>query len=239
MQRRRFLKTLGGIGTVGGLGVGATVLSSGSANAVQQYFSTLDLASDTGEVDYIAVYGDAHVDWKGFDTPAQQVRVRTTGEIVREGETSVTRDFYDSGLCDLDADDFMGNRGTTSTGSGTRGTILIDIGLDEDGDHDPDTDWAIVQAEDYNDPYEIPENPVPADFLTVEEDGESRNFFGYMTDYYTFYDENGSELYEIEGDWELRFTVENITSTASDGGGQRGGNNGAVASTTNESADLD
>lgn len=231
MERRDYLKTAGGIGATTLLGgAGLLALSGGAAATAEYDYNEVTVTSDDGTVDYVAIFGDSIVNWDGFDRPAKSFTVDSHVELQSgDGSTLWTGVINESGPHDLTADSWGGD-GETHTGTGTSGTIESDVGLDSDGNHDPSTDWAIVQASDYSDPYGLPANPAPASYLEVDGDGDSASFNVKLTTTYTWYaNTDGSDsIYSADFVANVPVTVENEQSTATSSNGD--GDDGAVGS---------
>jgi hypothetical protein len=220
MKRRSVLKGLGGAATVGTIGGASFFALSGSAAATVSggLIGSTAISSDDGSVDYVAVWGDAQIDWKGFDTPAQYFSIDIELEVVQDwdGQTRTTKQIHSTVLVDLDNDSW-GNHDEDLSGSGTRGTIKSGIGRDSNGDHDPTIDWHIVGTDPDN--YALPDDPVPASRLEVDQDGSERSFTLVMRSTYTWYDDSENQIFEKTFSSDVDVDVENIESqaTASDG----------------------
>lgn len=229
MERRNFLKTAGGIGgaaLVGGAGL--TAFTGGAAATAEQDLGTATVTSDDGTVDYVAIFGDSVIHWKGFDTPAQYFDIDIELEVVQkwDNQSRVRQQIHSTDLVDLDNEDW-GNHDEELSGSGTRGTIESGIGLAENGDHDASIDWHVVHDPDIEREYGLPEDPVDASRLTVHEDGRSRTFTLVLRSTYTWYDADKNGIFAETFTSTLDVTVENIESQASAEDGDE--QDGAVA----------
>lgn len=177
------------------------------------------ITSDDGTVEYVAVFGDSVVTWTGFDTPAQFFDITITLE--ESGGAFGEQEIHSTGLVDLDNDDW-GNYDESLSGSGTSGTIESGIGLDESGSHDPTIDWHIVGTDP--DGYGLPENPVDASHLAVDEDGATTSYTLVMRSTYTWYDASETELFSetFASTIPVDVTNEEAGAGVSDGDGDDG-----------------
>jgi len=214
VQRRTILKGAG-VATVSGL-VGAGVLfgSQTAAATASQDYGSVSITSDDGTVDYVAVYGDSVVEWDGFDTPATHVRIITEGRIKSQvGWTQLN----DTGKVDLSNDNWGGHDESLS-GQGTHGTIKTGIGLDKNGNHDPQTDWHVVGSDP--DGYGLPQNSLPANALEVTSDGGSETYTVQLRSTYIWSGDNG-EIYRKSWVSDVPTTVNNeptdVDSSPGDG----------------------
>ena len=230
MQRRNFMKTVGGIGTASALGVGGMVFASNPVSATSDLSGTVSLSSDTGEIDFVAIYGDGYVQWKGLDTRATQAKIQSRVTVSNQGNEVVSKRVNDTGTFSLD-DDSWGGDDEELSGSGTRGFIKTAVGLHSNGNHDPSTDWAIIQASDYTDPYGLPADPVDAAYLSVGTDGGSKTYKITVTTTYRLYDASGNQLQTASASSSFNVEVSNIAAQTSTG--SVGGSDGSVGGTSN------
>lgn len=224
------MKTVGGIGTASALGIGATLFASSPVNATSDLSGTVSLSSDTGEIDHVSIYGDGYMEWKGLDTPATQARIQVSVTVENQGTQVASKEIHDTGPFSLDSD--WGGDDEELSGSGTRGYIKTAVGLHSNGNHDESTDWAIIQASDYDDPYGLPSDPVDASKLTVDTDGESLTYRVTVTTTYTLYDSGGNALETAEASSSFDVEVQNIASETSTG--SVGGDDGATGGASND-----
>lgn len=240
MQRRTYLKAAGSIGTVSALGIGASILATNPVSATQDFEGEVSLSSDTGEIDHVSIYGDSYMEWKGFDTPATQVQILTHVRVFDDNDNKVAhKTVNDTGKRELSVGEDWGNHDDYFSGEGTRGYVHHGVGVDRDGNHDPDIDWAIIQASDYEDPYGLPQDPVDADNLTVPKDGGTQSYTVELVTDYILYAADGTNLVQSElGQDQIRaesafeVTVENIAASAETG--DKNDDDGATGGASNE-----
>lgn len=237
MQRRTFIKAAGGIGAASATGVGVLfATTSGVTASSAMDLGEISLSSDDGTIDHVSIYGDGRLDWKGLDTPATQIRIKTVVTVSQGGTELVTKEINNTGRRALDADDFMGE-GEETSGPGTRGSVIVDVGLDGDGNHDPSSDWAIIQASDYEDEYGLPQNPVSAHHLTVDDDGGKTTFRVDVETQYKLYDANDNKRQQTSATDTFDVEVQNIKAQSSAGNGD--GDDGPVGGVSNNGTQLD
>lgn len=225
MERRTLLKTAGGIAgtaTVGGLGLFA--LSGGAAASADGTFNygSVDVTTDDGTVDHVSIYGDSIIEWSGFENDAESVDVTIKAKV--DGEMDYQELYTTS--ADLTQESWGGS-GEDHSGVGTSGTISSNIGLDEDGNHDPATDWAIVQSDDHDDEYGIPsnENALDASHLEVDGDGDGpENFTISVKATYMWNDADGNEEFteSFTSTVNVNLTNEPRNASSEDGDGEDG-----------------
>lgn len=219
LTRRTALKGLaGGVATAGVAGLGLLATSGPAAAAMQDYGSAT-VTSDDGTLDHVSIYGDSTVSWTGFENPADSVTIRIEARCL--GANVGWQDLYETSV-DLTAESWGGS-GEGHTGVGTSGELTQDIGLDANGNHDESTDWAIVQADGYTDPYGLPTNPLPAAGFEVGGDGASDSYTIEMRSHYTWHAGESEEFSEVFPA-DVGVTVNNRprSSGATDGDGDSG-----------------
>lgn len=219
LTRRTALKGLATAAVVGGTGAAALVGSTGAAAAATEDYGSVSLTSDDGTLAHISIYGDSSVEWTGFENPADSVGIRVEARCL--GANVGWQDLHET-TADLSQESW-GGAGESHTGVGTSGEISQDIGLASNNAHDPSTDWAIVQASGYTDPYGLPTNPLPAAGFEVDGDGESESYTIEMRSHYTWY-AGQSEEFSKTFTATIPVTVNNRpkSSTATDGDGDSG-----------------
>lgn len=231
MQRRDFVKTVGGIGTASALGLGALTLASSPVSATSDLNGSVSLSSDTGEIEHVSIYGDGYMQWKGLDTPVTDAQILTNVTVENDGNEVVSKQVNDTGRFSLD-DDSWGSDDEELSGSGTRGYIKTGVGLHSNGNHDPSIDWAIIQADDYDDPYGLPTDPVDASHLKVGADGGSKTFAVTVTTTYRLFDADGDTRETASASSSFDVEVNNIASQTSTGSAP--GDDGATGGTEND-----
>lgn len=226
MERRTYLKTVGGIASAATIGGFAVAGLSGSAAATANgsiEYDDVTITSDDGIVEYVAIFGDSVIEWDGFDMPAQYFDITIEGWVVdTDGNQTDAVVLHETGLVELDNDDW-GNDESLS-GPGTSGTIESGIGLDEDGNHDPTIDWHVVG--DDPDGYGLPENSIDPSHLSVGEDGGTDSFTVKVKTTYGWYDGDEEAIFDESWTSNVNVTVENEPKSASAGDGD--GEDGAV-----------
>jgi hypothetical protein len=223
LQRRNYLKAVGGIAgaaTIGG--IGALVGSSGASATAVQNLGDVSVTSDDGTVEYVAIYGDSTVRWDGFDSTAtsfiEVIEARIPGQV---GWTTL----HDTGEVDLSQGDDWGGPGESLSGPGTSGYIEADIGLRSNGNHNPETDWHIVGTDP--DGYGLPANSIDPAALEVDGDGDTGSFTIEIRSKFTWYDDQNDAIFEKSFTTTVGVTVTNEPSSAS--AENDGGEDGAVA----------
>lgn len=218
-SRRSVIKAIGGTAVAAGAGGAALLAASGPAAAAIQNYGSATVTSDDGTLDHVSIYGDSTVSWTGFENPADSVTIRIEARCL--GANVGWQDLYETNV-DLTAESWGGS-GETHTGVGTSGELTQDIGLGANGDHDPATDWAIVQADGYSDPYGLPTNPLPASGFEVDGDGASDSYTIEMRSHYTWY-AGESEEFSKTFPADVGVTVNNRprSSDGTDGDGDSG-----------------
>lgn len=217
MQRRSFIKTVGGIGVATAAGGAALLAASGPAAAATEDYGNVTIASDDGTVEYVAIYGNSTVEWEGFENTATEFSIDIDGRVV--DQTSWI-DLHETDRVALDSD--WGNDEALS-GPGTSGTIESTIGLDEDGNLDETSDWHVVG--DDPDGYGLPDDSIDPSALETDGDGNVRNFTIEVRSTYTWYDAEGNEEFEKTFTAPVSVEVENIPRSAEGSGS--GGAHGA------------
>lgn len=183
-------------------------MSGGASATASVDYEDVTITSDDGTVQHVSIYGGSEVNWNGFERPAQSFTVESHVEIFDSNNNSLWSGVInESGPHDLNNESW-GGEGETHTGVGTSGTITSDVGLRSNGNHNPDTDWAIVQAADYEDPYGLPTNPAPASYLEVDDDGSSGSFLVRLTTTYTWYANSDGTGKEFSEDFEADVPVD-------------------------------
>lgn len=197
-SRRNVIRAIGGSAVAAGVGGAALLATTGSATAA--FESDTDIGTvetNDGRLTHLSIYGDSTVNWEGFDTEATQFSITSEVDVVDESGNSFLPDdrpqeINDTGVRDLTAGDWGGD-GESYSGPGKSGSITSDVGLHGNGSPNPDTDWAIIQAEDYEDPYGLPQSPVAAsDIDSAPADGESTTYYVKLLSTYHWYDGNAS-----------------------------------------------
>ena len=222
MERRDLLKTVGGIGAASAAGGAGFLAMTGGAAAHGgwQHIGDSTVTSDDGSVEYVAIYGDAVVEWDGFDDEATQFQIVTEGRIADTMDEWV--ELNDTGPVSLSDDDW-GNHDEELSGPGTSGTIETGVGLDEDGNYDPSIHWVVV-GDDPSTDYGLPENSIDPSNIKVDDDGGSYVFTLQIKSVYTWYNSGGTELFSEDFIQHVKVEVNNRPSSANmeDGDGEDG-----------------
>lgn len=221
MERRTFMKGAGvTAGALAAGGIGITQLTGGARATANTDLGSASVTSDDGTVQHVSVYGDSVINWEGFENGIEAIRTITRVAVTNQNSNSVIskRDINDTGALDVTNGDWGGDgESITLENGGTSGTIKADVGLRSNGKHNPDTDWAIIQASDHEDPYGLPTDPAPAAPLEVDTDGESQTYTVHLYSLYIWYrnaDGTGEEFRkEFESTFDL--TVNNVGRNAS------------------------
>lgn len=234
LTRRTALKGLGGAAATVGVGGAALLATSGPAAAggfdVQE---TVEISSDDGSVEYVAIHGDSVIKWDGFDTEATHFGIDITVDIQEVEDDALPKTVHTTGPREITQD--WGGAGESSTGPGTSGTLRSDVGLkDDNGDgdrhtHDPATDWHIIGSDP--DGYGLPQNSVDASLLNVGAGDDANadtteSFTVVMDSTYTWYssadssDDIYSETFTTNIDVDV--TNEGREATVSSGEGEDG-----------------
>lgn len=222
MQRRDYVKTVGGIAGATALGGAALAASTGGATASAG--GTIDdpqtAQSDDGRIEYVAVQTTGRLTWDGFDEAAKEARIMTYVTLMRDGSEVWGENLInDTGKFDLTQDDWGGSGEETSLGGdnepGQSGHIASDV------------DWGIAQRDrenSYNDGYGLPSDPAPTEPFTADTDGDDRATKVVLRSVYILYGADGGELTGRDGypdrpeaSSSFVVTVENEQSTTSFG----------------------
>lgn len=206
-----------GAATIGGV----AFLASGPAAAAMQEYGSATVTSDDGTINHVSIYGDSTVSWEGFENAADSVTIEVQARCL--DADAGWRTLYTT-TADL-TDDSWGGSGESHTGVGTSGELSQDIGLDEDGEHDAESDWAIVQADGYEDAYGIPSNEsaLSASGFEVDGDGDSATYAVEMRSHYTWHDGESEEFTEtFPATVEVDLTNRPKDSESTDGDGESG-----------------
>lgn len=219
ITRRSALTGIGSALAVSGVGGAALIATTGAAAAATQDYGSASLTSDDGTLAHVSIYGSSVVEWTGFENPADSVGIRIEARCL--GANVGWQDLHETSA-DLTQESWGGD-GESHTGVGTSGEIASDIGLNSSGNHAPDQDWAIVQADGYEDPYGLPTNPLPASGFEVDADGASESYDIEMRSHYTWY-AGESEEFSQTFTATIPVTVTNRpkSSTAQSGDGSSG-----------------
>lgn len=225
MERRNFLRSLGGVAAASTLG-GAALLSTNTAAAAsgELDYGTTSMVSDDGTLDHVGIFGDSHVEWEGFDTDALgfDVTVRAAGNRI---DSPIL--LHETQVHDLTQSSW-GGAGEKFSGAGTSGWIESDIGYDNNEELDESKYWLIVapngdpsNADHSASSYGLPTNAVDASRYTVSNDGNTNTYTIRLLTTYTWYaDTTGdSAIFSKEFPADIEVTVENraADATASDG----------------------
>lgn len=225
MQRRRVLQGAGVAGALAIGGIGTGLFSGGARATASQNFGSASVTSNDGSVEYVAIFGDSVVEWKGFERPAQYFDISIEVEIEQDwdGQTAAKKTVHETGLVSVDNDSWGNYDDDVSyDDEGREGTIETGIGLDENGNHDPTIDWHIVGTDP--DDYGLPSDPIDASHMKNSHDGETRSFTLYVRSTYTWYDVNENHIFDETFTGTVDVDVENIAEQAdsSDGSGEDG-----------------
>lgn len=220
MERRNYLKGVGGI--VGAATIGGAALlfgSDGASATALQNFGSASASSDDGSVEYVAIFGDSVVEWDGFDEPAVSFSILTEARV--PGQVGWT-ELNDTGEVALSQGDSWGNHDEKLSGEGTSGTIETGIGLGTGGNHDSTTDWHVVGSDP--DGYGLPQNSIDPSNLKNDSDGTTETFTIEIRSTYDWYDANNNDLFTKSFTSSVNVDVINepASATASDGSGDDG-----------------
>lgn len=255
MQRRTVLKSAAGIGAVGIGGAALTGSGAADTHADTDYsVGDITLSSDTGDIDYVAMYGEGTFEWRGLETPATHVEIETTataydsdGAVLTyendAGETESLEDVHlnTTGPIALSQGADWGNHDDELSGEGTRGYVTHGVGIGPGGNYDKSIEWVIVgekPADVAGSGYGLPDESLSAKPFTAGDDGESATYDVVVTSTYTLYNGTGEdqeELVSTSTAGNISITVENIAAesgtTEGDEGGATGGasNDGELA----------
>lgn len=242
MNRRKFVIGAGSI--VGGTAAAAAFAGTGAAaHSEASYVGSVNLESDTGEIDYVAMYGDSTMEWKGLDTPAQYVEIVTSASVYDSDDNPISgaQDIHlnSTGLVDLSQGSDWGNHDEELSGPGTRGYVKTGVGLDDSGNPDPSIEWVIVgekpngvEGSDYG----LPANSIDSSVFTVSEDGSQKTYYVVVETKYILYDENENQLITAESAQNINVTVGNIAEQTQTGDGPE--NDGASGGASNNGTTL-
>jgi hypothetical protein len=231
MNRRDILKMAGGIGTATAIGTGALMLGSRGARATGgANYGSANVTSDDGSVDYVAIYGDSIVTWDGFDSPAASFRLTIDVEVIQDwdGQTAASQQVHQTDRYQLEEDGDWGQEGesytigNSDTDEATAGTIKSDVGLDSQGNHDPEIDWHIIGSDPDN--YGLPNNPIDASALSTPDNGGTREFTVRVKTTYEWFDANVNVIFgkTFTSDVDLSVTNEEATASGQSGTGEDG-----------------
>lgn len=255
MNRRTVLKSAAGIGAVGIGGAALSGAGAADSHATTDYeVGDVNLSSDTGEIDYVAMHGESVFEWTGLDTTATHVEIETTAtayginadgsadlltyDTDGDGEAEPLEDYFlnATGPVALEQGAEWGNYDDTLSGEGTRGYVEHGVGLDENAEHDPSIEWVIVgekPADATGSDYGLPEDTLPADAFTTDGDGETQEFDVVLETTYTLYNGTGEDADELLTEstaGTITVTVENIEAS----GDSTSGDGGATGGVTND-----
>ena len=221
MERRNLLKAVGGIAvTASASGVGVLAMSGGASATGGGTYGNVDISSDDGTVDYVAIFGNSTVEWDGFD------RVATQARIVNEARVPAAESGWiqlnDTGKFALSQGDSWGGSNDSVSGEGTSGTIESGVGVRSNGNHDPETDWHVVGSDPDN--YPLPTNSVDPSNLENPDDGTTNTFAVETRATYEWYDSSDNGIFSktFNSDITVDVTNEEAEATAT------GRNSGAV-----------
>lgn len=143
MQRRSFIKTVGGIGAATTLGAAGLALSGSAVAASSDLtISGTTLSNDDGDVTQVGVTLDHDASWDGFDVPVEAVAYRDVIKKVEgDGSTSASHVLYDN----TDSPVLLANWSTDGSGSdGWGGPDEHTSGPGTSGSVDVGIDWTVL-----------------------------------------------------------------------------------------------
>lgn len=143
MERRSVLKTIGGIGITGAIGLGATGFTGGAAAASSKLkIRNSKVSNDDGDVTQVGVTIDHTASWDGFDRSVDAVAYRDVIKEVRgNGSTGATQVLYDN----TDAPVLLDNWSSDgSGGDGWGGPDEHTTGAGTSGDVNAGIDWVVL-----------------------------------------------------------------------------------------------
>lgn len=230
MDRRDFVKTVGGIATASATGGAAFLAATGGASATAggSIDNPSTATSDDGEISYVAVQSTGRLTWDGFDTPAARARIMTYVTLKQDGSA-----VWGEGLIN-DTGQFE----LTSSwgGDGEDVSLSGDHSAGQSGYIASDIDWGICQKNrenNYNDGYGLPTDPAPTAPFTAAADGSEESTKVVLRTVYLLFDSSGNELTgqsgypaRPESSTSFTVTVQNDQATTGFGGTDGDGDSG-------------
>lgn len=175
MERRSVLKTIGGIGIAGSIGLGATTFTGGAAASSSSLnIKGSTLSNDDGDVTQVGVSIDHTASWDGFDEAVDAVAYRDVIKAVNgDGSIRASHVLYDNTdapvlldnwSSDGSGDDGWGGPGEHTSGPGTSGDVNATL------------DWTVL-AENPSNASKSVEKPGDIDAFGLDngEDGTDKN----------------------------------------------------------------
>lgn len=170
IDRRTVLKGLGGLATVGAVGVGGMTLT-GSGMAASSSLDISDpsaVTTDDGNIKRVTLNLSHSVSWDGFDKPVDAVAWKDTLTVRPKSDNPVTHTVYDNTQSPVLLENFS-SKGDGSDGWGGSGEwaeYQEGQHAKESGEVHADIDWNVIVDPRYagpqsvEDPYEIDGNSV-------------------------------------------------------------------------------
>jgi|GEM_PF-1407915 len=195
MERRSVLKTIGGIGITGAIGLGATAFSGGAAASSSSLnIKGTALSNDDGDVTQVSVSVDHTASWDGFDEAVDAVAYRDViKQINGDGSVGATHVLYDI----TDAPVLLDNWSSDGSGSdGWGGPGEHTSGPGTNGDVNATIDWTVL-AEDPSSAAQSVETPGDIDDFGLDngDDGTDKTVKLRYVKQVSFYAEDSGGSY--------------------------------------------
>lgn len=176
--------------------------AAGQTDASYAIDGSPSVEDDQGDIEFVALDGEAGVDWSGYDTEIAYVETQKT-VVVEDADGNVV----------VSGDRVAGTNIVAADTAGTSGSWALD----------PYTGVTLLEGADYDasnyDSHSSPpvHNPLDADQLDVGTDGEQKTYTVTVTQNFHLYaDENGdTQVDSASAEDSFEVTVSNVSSSAS------------------------